>query len=70
MTSPVVEIGIKTAIIDTETTIIGATAIAIDAEAIAVVTVGVIEIGGVITPLKDEKKRISIGIKGLKGIPA
>ena len=67
MTSPVVEIRIRTAIIDTEITIIGATAIAIGAEAIAVVTAGVIEIGGAITPLEDEKKRISIGTRGLRG---
>ena len=36
-------------------------------EVIIIIIIGVIEIGGVITPLKNKKKRISIKIKGLKG---
>ena len=75
ITLPAIGIGIRTAIINTKTIIIGATAIAIDAEAIAVVivrvttgvTIGVIEIGEVITPLGDKKIKINIRIKGLKG---
>ena len=61
------EIGIRIVIIDTETIIIEATAIAIDAEAIAVIIARIIEIRRAITPLEDEKIRISIEIKDLGG---
>ena len=58
-------------IIKTKITIIGViTIIAIDAEVIAVATRAVIEIGGVITPLGDEKIKISIEIRDLGGILA
>ena len=67
-------IGIRTAIIETEITITGATTIAIDAgaiaEAIAVVIAVAIEIGGATTPLEEEKIKISIGTRGPRGIPA
>ena len=66
MTLSVVEIGIRTAIINTKIIIIGVIVIAIDAEAIAVVTIKIIKIKEVITPLEDEKKRISIKIKNLR----
>ena len=66
MTLLIVEIGIRTAIINTKIIIIRAIAIAIDAEAIAVIIAKIIKIKGVITPLEDEKKRINIKIKNLK----
>ena len=66
MTLLIVGIKIRTVIINTKIIIIRVTAIAIDMKAIAVVIIEVIEIGEVITPLKDKKKRISIKIKGLK----
>ena len=54
-------------IINTEIIIIRVIVIIIGTEATIVVIIGVIEIGGVITPLKDKKKRISIKIRGLRG---
>ena len=65
-------------IIKIKITITGVITIAIDAGAIAeiiaivitVVIIVVIEIGGVITPLEEEKIKISIRIKDLKGILA
>ena len=66
MTLPVVKIGIKIAIINTKIIIIGVIVIAINIEAIAVVIIEIIKIKEVITPLKDEKKRINIKIKDLK----
>ena len=39
----------------------------IDIKAIIVIIIKIIEIGGVITPLKNKKKRISIRIRGLRG---
>ena len=68
MTLLVIEIRIRTTIINIKIIIIRAIIIAIDAEAIAVIIIKIIKIRGVITPLKDEKKRISIRIKGLKRI--
>ena len=65
-----VEIRIRTAIINIKIIIIGVIVIAIDIEAIAVVIIEIIKIGEIITPLEDEKKRISIRIKGLRGILA
>ena len=70
MTLLVIEIGIRTAIINTKIIIIGVITIAIDIEVIAVIIIEIIKIRKIITPLKDEKKRISTGIKGLKGILA
>ena len=66
MTLPVVEIRIRTAIINTEIIIIGVIIIAIDTEAITVIIIKIIKIRGIITPLEDEKKRINIKIKDLK----
>ena len=63
----VIGIGIRTIIINTKIIIIKAIVIAIDAEAIAVVTIKIIKIRGVITPLEDKKIRISIKIKNLRG---
>ena len=62
-----VGIRIRTIIINTKIIIIRIIAIIIDIKAIIIVTIGVIEIGRVITPLKNKKKRISIKIKNLKG---
>ena len=70
MTLSVVEIGIRTAIINIKIIIIKVIIIAIDVETIAVIIIKIIKIKGIITPLKDEKKRISIRIKGLKGTSA
>ena len=70
MTLSVVEIRIKTAIINIKIIIIGVTVIAIDVEAIAIIIIKIIKIKGVITLLKNEKKRISIRIKGLRRILA
>ena len=70
MTLLVIEIGIRTAIINTKIIIIKVIVIAIDAEAITVIIIKIIKIERVITFLKDEKKRINIRIKGLKGILA
>ena len=61
------EIRIRTVIIDIKIIIIKITVIAIDTEAIAVVIIKIIKIKRVITPLKNEKIRINIGIKNLKG---
>ena len=68
MTLLVVEIGIRTTIIDIKIIIIGVIVIAINVKIIAVVIIKIIKIKGVITPLKDEKKRINIRIKSLRGI--
>ena len=62
-----VGIRIRTIIINTKIIIIRAIVIIIDVEVITIITIKVIEIGGVITPLKNKKKRISIKIKNLKG---
>ena len=70
MTLLVVEIRIRTVIINTKIIIIGAIVIAIDIKAIVIIIIKIIEIKGVITPLKDKKKRISIKIKSLRGILA
>ena len=67
MTLLVIEIRIRTIIINTKIIIIRVIIIAIDAEAIAVITIKIIKIRGIITLLKDEKKRINIRIKNLKG---
>ena len=66
----VVEIGIKTIIINIKIIIIRAIAIIIGAKVTIMMIIGGIEIGGAITPLKDKKKRISIRIKNLRGTPA
>lgn len=67
----VTKIRTRTMITETEITIIGATTtIAINAEVIAGAITVVIGIGGAITPLRDEKIKISIGIKGLEEILA
>ena len=39
----------------------------IDIEVIIIIIIRIIEIGGVITSLKNKKKRINIKIKDLKG---
>ena len=62
-----VGIRIRTIIINIKIIIIRVIVIIINIEAITIVTIGVIKIGGVITFLKNKKKRISIKIKGLKG---
>ena len=55
-------------IINIKIIIIRAIVITIGVKIIIVVIIGVIEIGGVITSLKNKKKRISIRIKDLKEI--
>ena len=70
MTLLVVEIRIKTTIINTKIIIIEVIIIAIDAEIIIITIVKIIEIRGIITPLKNKKKRINIRIKNLRGILA
>ena len=67
MTLLVVGIRIKTIIINTKIIIIRVIVIIIDIKIITIIIIEVIEIGGVITPLKNKKKRISIKIKDLKG---
>ena len=62
-----VEIRIKTIIIDTKIIIIEVIVIAIDAKTTTVITAEVIKIRRVITPLKNKKIRISIKIKDLEG---
>ena len=68
MTLLVIEIRIRTAIINIKIIIIGAIVIAIDIEVIAVVIIEIIKIKEIITPLKDKKKRINIKIKSLRRI--
>ena len=67
MTLLIVEIKIKTIIINTKIIIIRAIVIIIGAEVTIIITIGIIEIGGVITPLKNKKKRINIKIRNLRG---
>ena len=54
-------------IINTKIIIIRVIVIIIGVEVTIVIIIEIIEIGGVITPLKNKNKRISIKIRNLKG---